>query len=87
MKIKTIYLQSRNFCPLGIEIISENGNRRVTSVKKDSIAERSGVKVGDLVEEIDGEKVSGDAVPGKTLQGKQITVFRGTEKVKIDLNQ
>ncbi len=69
--------------PLGIEIVSENGNRRVKSVKKESVAERSGVKVGDLVEAIDGEKVSGDVVRGKKLEGKQITVLRGTEKVEI----
>lgn len=72
--------------PLGIEIISENGNRRVQSVKKESRAERAGVKVGDLVEAIDGEKVSGDAVRGKKLEGRQITVVRGTERVKIDLS-
>ncbi len=69
--------------PLGIEIVSENGNRRVKSVKKESVAARSGVEVGDLVEAIDGEKVSGDAVRGKKLEGKQITVLRGTEKVEI----
>ena len=69
--------------PRGIEIVSENGNRRVKSVKKGSVAERSGVKVGDLVEAIDGEKVSGDAERGKKLEGKQITVLRGAEKVEI----
>ncbi len=69
--------------PRGIEIVSENGKRRVKAVKKESIAARSGVRVGDLVEAIDGEKVSGDAVRGKKLEGKQITVLRGTEKVEI----
>ncbi len=73
--------------PRGIEIISENGNRRVTAVKKDSIAERSKVQVGDLIEAIDGEKVSGDAVRSKPLEGKRITVLRGAEKIEISLNK
>ncbi|MEO8074386.1 MAG: PDZ domain-containing protein [Acidobacteriota bacterium] len=80
---KNDILTKQILLPLGIEIVSENGKRRVQSVKKGSIAERSGVKIGDLVEMIDGEKVSGDAVHNKTLQGKQITVLRGTEKVEI----
>ena len=73
--------------PLGIEIVSENGNRRVKTVKKDSIGERSSVKVGDLIQAIDGEKVSGDAVRTKPLAGKQITVLRGTEKIEINFNK
>ncbi len=80
---KNDILTKQMLLPLGIEIVSENGKRRVQSVKKESIAERSGVKVGDLVEMIDGEKVSGDAVHDKKLEGKQITVLRGTEKVEI----
>ena len=73
--------------PLGIEIVSENGNRRVVEVKKGSIAERSKVKVGDLIEAIDGEKVSGDAVRTKTLEGKKIMVLRGSDKFEISLNK
>ncbi len=80
---KNDILAKQILLPLGIEIASENGNRRVKSVKKESVAERSGVKVGDLVEAIDGETVSGDAVRGKKLEGKQITVTRGAEKVEI----
>ena len=80
---KNDILTKQMLLPLGIEIVSINGKRRVQYVKKESIAERSGVKVGDLVEMIDGEKVSGDAVHDKKLEGKQITVLRGTEKVEI----
>lgn len=80
---KNDILTKQILLPRGIEIVSENGKRRVQSVKKGSIAERSGVEVGDLVEMIDGEKVSGDSVRGKKLEGKQITVLRGTEKVEI----
>ncbi len=80
---KNDILTKQILLPRGIEIVSENGNRRVKSVKKDSIAERSNVQVGDLVEAIDGEKVSGDAERGKKLEGKQITVLRGAEKIEI----
>ncbi|CAN5299617.1 hypothetical protein BH20ACI1_BH20ACI1_16160 [soil metagenome] len=83
---KNDILTKQILLPRGIEIVSENGNRRVKSVKKNSIAERSNVKVGDLIEAIDGEKVSGDAVRGKKLEGKKITVLRGAEKIEIDFN-
>ena len=80
---KNDILTKQMLLPLGIEIVSVNGKRRVQSVKKGSVAERSGVKFGDLVEMIDGEKVSGDAVHDKKLEGKQITVLRGTEKLRL----
>ncbi|MGI8639804.1 MAG: PDZ domain-containing protein [Pyrinomonadaceae bacterium] len=72
--------------PLGIETVSENGKLRIKTVKRKSIAERSGVQVGDLIEAIDGEKLSDGTIRTKTIEGKQITVVRGTEKIKISLH-
>ncbi|MGI8787414.1 MAG: hypothetical protein ACR2HG_06615 [Pyrinomonadaceae bacterium] len=70
---------------LGIEIVSENGNRIIKSVKQNSLAGRSGVKVGDVVEAIDGRKISDEPIRGNTIEGKTLTVRRGAEKVEITL--
>ena len=55
---------------LGIETVLENGKLTVKVLTKDKTGERSGVKVGDIV-----EKVKGDS----------LTVMRGTEKLEITL--
>ena len=54
----------------GIETTLESGKRTVKSLVKNSVAERSGVKVGDTV-----EKIKNDS----------LTILRGTEKHEITL--
>lgn len=70
---------------IGIETVVENSKRTVKSVTKNSIAERSGVKVGDVIEQLDGRKISDDSLPPKTVEPKSLTVLRGAEKVEITL--
>jgi hypothetical protein len=71
----------------GIEIVSENGRRKVQTVKQNSSAERSNVKVGDVIEAIDGEKLSAEPLRAKKLGFKRLTVLRGTERVEITLQK
>lgn len=59
-----------SFEVIGIEFDLENGKRKVKSLKSNSIAERSGVKIGDVI-----EKISGGV----------LTVVRGTAKLEITL--
>ena len=54
----------------GIETTTQNGIRTVSAVVKDSLAERSGVKIGDVIE---------------SLRKNTLTVRRGTEKLEITL--
>lgn len=54
----------------GIKFVSENGKRKVTEVRKNSLAERSGVKVGDVIEE---------------LKNNTLKISRGSEKLEISL--
>lgn len=54
----------------GIETVIEKGKRTVKSVGQNNVGERSGVKVGDIIE---------------TVKQNSITVMRGTEKVEISL--
>jgi hypothetical protein len=71
----------------GIEISSENGSRKVQTLKQDGRAERSGVKTGDVIEAIDGEKLSAEPLRTKKFGFKRLTVLRGTERVEITLQK
>jgi hypothetical protein len=71
---------------LGIQIVSENGKRQVKKIKPNSAAEHSGVKVGDLIEAIDDEKLTSEPIRSKTVQGKKLTVMRGTERREIPIH-
>ncbi len=72
---------------LGIETILENGNRKVKSVRENSSAARSGVKVGDVIEELNGKKLSDASLRTKTIEAKTLTVMRGAEKIEISLQK
>lgn len=69
----------------GIETVSEKGNLKVVSVRKNSVAERSQVKNGDIIEAINGEKITGEPLQGKTIDVNSITVLRGGDRILIKL--
>ncbi len=71
---------------IGIEIALENAKRTVKSITKNSLAERSSVEVGDVIEAIDGKKISGEPFSGRTIRGKTLTVLRGAKKIEIALH-
>ncbi len=54
----------------GIKFVTEDGKRKVTEVRQNSLAERSGVKVGDVIEE---------------LKNNLLKISRGLEKLEISL--
>ncbi len=70
---------------LGVEIVLQNKNHTVKSIKQNSLAERSDVKVGDIIETIDGKKISDEPMRSKTVAVKKLTVLRGAEKIEITL--
>lgn len=70
---------------IGIKVVAENGNRKVTAVLPNTTAERSGVKTGDVIEAINGEKLSAKPLRVKTIEAKTLTIMRGTEKIEINL--
>ena len=70
---------------LGIETVLQNENRTVKSIKQNSLAGRSDVKVGDVIEAIDGKKISGEPFSGRTIEVKTLTVLRGAKKIEIAL--
>ena len=70
---------------LGIDAVFTNGNWTVKSVRQYSLAQRSGVRIGDVVEAIDGEKLTDKPLKNKTIEGKKLTVARGAQKIEISL--
>ncbi len=70
---------------LGIEASFTDASWKVKSVKKYSLAENSGVQIGDVVEAIDGEKLSDKPLHSKSIAGKTLTILRGAEKIEISL--
>lgn len=72
--------------PLGIETVLENGLRKVKSVAVKSLGDSSGIKVGDVIEAIDGEKISVAPLNSRSIEVKTLTIIRGTEKIQISLH-
>ncbi len=71
---------------LGIEIVLENGKRRIKSVIQNSLAGRSGIKVGDIIDELNGKKLSIEQHGFKMIELKTLTVLRGSERIEIILD-
>jgi hypothetical protein len=76
-------VQILNF--IGIETVSEKGGKRVKSVKPDSLAERSDVRVGDVIEAIDGKRIGEKPLLMETFESKKLTVVRAAKKIEIVL--
>ena len=68
---------------IGIETVSET--RVVKTIRENSLAERSGVRKGDVIEAIDGQKITGEPLGNKVFEGKTLTVLRDKEELEINL--
>lgn len=70
---------------IGVETENAGNKISVKSVKEKSTAERSGVKKGDIIEAIDGQKLEQGNLPPNFKGGNTITVSRGNKTLKIQL--
>lgn len=70
---------------LGIETSNQDGRLKVNSVIKNSAAEKSGVKVGDIVTAIDGQKLSEKPLRKRSVQGKFLRVRRSEQELDITI--
>ena len=71
--------------PLGVEVVSENGKWKVKNVSQNSTAERSGLKTNDVIETLDGRKLSSTPLRGKKIEVKKLGVKRGSAQIEINL--
>lgn len=83
-KIKPIFVENL-LSEIGIETFSENGKRKVKSVRENSPAQRSGVQVGDEIEAIDDNKLD-KPIESAAIKVKVLTVTRNGEIMKIPLS-
>jgi membrane-associated protease RseP (regulator of RpoE activity) len=58
---------------------------KVTGVGKSSVAERSGVKIGDVIQAIDGKNITTDSISDEQINVRSITVVRKGAKQEIPL--
>jgi PDZ domain len=72
---------------LGIETTAESGKLKVKSVKKNSSAERSGVKNNDLIDAIDNQKIAPKETRKKSFDAKSINVTRNGKTIELKLQQ
>lgn len=72
---------------IGAETGSANDKLTVKSVKPNSLADRSGLKVGDIVEAVNGQKITDKNPAPKFNVGESLTVSRGGENIEISLKQ
>jgi len=70
---------------IGIEAVYVEKSWKIISVTENSPAMRAGLKVGDLIEAIDGKKPSSDTVFLKTFRARMFEILRDGKPVIIDL--
>jgi C-terminal processing protease CtpA/Prc len=68
---------------LGIEARYGASGWKVTSVATDTMSDRAGVKMGDVIEAIDDRKLGEKTTFDRTISIKQLNVLRGGTRVKI----
>ncbi|HEX8735499.1 MAG TPA: PDZ domain-containing protein [Pyrinomonadaceae bacterium] len=71
--------------PLGVEVVAENGTWKVKKVSQNSAAERSGLKTDDVIETLDGRKLSPMPLRGKKIEVKKLGVKRAGAQIEINL--
>jgi membrane-associated protease RseP (regulator of RpoE activity) len=71
--------------PLGVEVVPENGKWKVKNVTRNSAAERSGIKTDDIIETLDGRKLSDKPLRGKKIEVKKLGVKRGGAPIELNL--
>ena len=70
---------------IGLETETKAGKIIVKSVKEKSLAEKSNVKAGDVIEAIDEQRLDQENLSPKFKGGKTITVTRDNKVLEIEL--
>lgn len=70
---------------LGAQVGLTGGSWKVLTVRENSLAKSSGIRTGDVIEAVDGEKLTDKPLPNKKNAVKQLTVDRGGQKIEIPI--
>ena len=74
------------FDALGLKAAFEGQELKVSSVRDGSVGEKTGVKVGDVIEAIGDTKITPSTTFAGSIQAKSITVIRGGKSMKLSLS-
>lgn len=79
------------FCGIGISVIYENNYLKIINVVEDSISDKSGIKVDDIIYEVDGIKVDTEdyvnSIKGVCGTDVQLNIIRGKEYLTFNLKR
>lgn len=70
---------------LGINAKFEGNGWRVTGLRSQGMAERSGLKVGDIVEGINNQRMDDKSTYGNQFNGRSLRVIRNGKPMQIEL--
>jgi hypothetical protein len=70
---------------LGVETSEENGKLKVKTVKKNSLAERSGIKNDDVIDAVNNQKITPKETRKKAFDAKSINVIRDGKAIELKL--
>jgi PDZ domain len=83
--ITTVFEIESLLSDLGIETTAENGKLKVKSVKKNSSAERSGVKNDDVIDAVDNQKITPKETRQKAFTAKSLNITREGKTLELKL--
>lgn len=72
---------------IGITAVLESEKWKVTAVDGNNMAARAGIKVGDLIEAIDGHKLSGATMSNHSFNVKVIQVIRDGKNISLEMTK
>lgn len=70
---------------IGMQTEVSGGKLKVKSVRENTMADKSGIKVGDVIEAIDDAKIAPNETMMKSNSVRKITVLRGGKFLEISL--
>lgn len=72
---------------IGIAAVLESEKWKVTAVDGNNMAARAGIKVGDLIEAIDGHKLSGATISNHSFNVKVIQIIRDGKNISLEMSK
>jgi len=70
---------------LGLDTRFEGESMKITSVRGGSVAEKTGLKAGDIIQAVDGKPINSTSKLGSRFDAKTFTVRRGDETLQLDI--
>ncbi|MEP6849587.1 MAG: hypothetical protein ABI999_12085 [Acidobacteriota bacterium] len=71
---------------LGIKAAFEGEHLKVSSVRGESVGDRSGVKAGDMIAAIGDTKITPSTTFAGSIKAQSVTVIRGGKSIKLPLS-